>query len=258
MFGTDGVEFRTLGGPGTAAGQLDGPAAIDVFEQFSDLAGNLFIADYANKRVQRWNPFGFTFWAMPADGAAPGPQAPVNTAKPQILGTAAVGQSLTCTDGTWSNNPTSFTRSWARDGAAIPGATGSQYTVVGADAGHALTCTVTATNAAGSGQATSNPRSIPAGSAAGELGAAPDQRQRDGRPDGVVLAGDLAERTDLVRLRVAAQRRPDRRRVAVGLRARRRRRWPADPLRGHRHERRGSTTAVSSAIVPARARRPSA
>jgi len=157
LYGSDGNEFRTLGSSGTAAGQLDEPQALDVFDQFSDLAGNVFVADYLNKRIQRWNSFGFTFWTAPADDAGsggPGPP-PVNTAVPQIQGTPTQGNTLTCTQGSWSNSPTGFAYQWLRNGSAIGGANGSTYTVQAADVNTQLTCQVTATNAGGSGQATS-------------------------------------------------------------------------------------------------------
>lgn len=66
-------EFRTLGSPGSAAGQLNDPMAIDVFEQYSDLAGNVFVADYGNDRIQRWNPYGYTFWTAARTTRAAGP-----------------------------------------------------------------------------------------------------------------------------------------------------------------------------------------
>jgi len=81
--------------------------------------------------------------------------APVNTALPTITGTAAESQTLTATDGTWTNTPTGLTRTWQKCDAtgancvAIPGATASTYTVTATDAGATLRFSVTATNASG-------------------------------------------------------------------------------------------------------------
>jgi hypothetical protein len=96
-------------------------------------------------------------------GAATGAVAvaPVNTALPQISGTAEEGQVLTTSDGTWSNTPTSFAYAWMRCNAAGAGckligkATQKTYTLVGADANHTIRSSVTATNADGSGTAQS-------------------------------------------------------------------------------------------------------
>ncbi|CAB4912415.1 unannotated protein [freshwater metagenome] len=85
--------------------------------------------------------------------AAPVTPAPVSTGAPSIQGTVAVGQQLTCTQGSWSNAPTGYAYSWRRDGGEV--ATGSQYTPTSADAGRAITCVVTASNAGGSSSATS-------------------------------------------------------------------------------------------------------
>jgi hypothetical protein len=83
--------------------------------------------------------------------------APVNTVAPVISGTAVVGQTLSTTNGTWSNSPTLFSYQWKR-GATNIGTNSSTYTLVQADAGNTsnITCVVTATNAAGSANATSN------------------------------------------------------------------------------------------------------
>jgi hypothetical protein len=155
LYGSNGSEFRTLGRPGSNAGDLNNPTAIDVFEQFSDLAGNIFIADYGNNRIQRWSSGGFTYWTAPADDTAAGPAAPVNTGAPQIQGTPTQGQTVTCTQGTWTNSPTGYSFVWQRNGSPISGATSSSYVIQAADVGQNLTCIVTATNAGGSGQASS-------------------------------------------------------------------------------------------------------
>ncbi len=81
---------------------------------------------------------------------------PANTALPAISGTPHVGQQLSCSQGTWSGGSISYTYQWKRGGSSISGATSSTYTLVGADADNSITCTVTATNGAGSASATSN------------------------------------------------------------------------------------------------------
>lgn len=81
---------------------------------------------------------------------------PVNTVAPVISGTAVVGQTLSTTNGTWSNSPT-YSYQWKR-GATNIGTNSSTYTLVQADAGNTsnITCVVTATNTGGSANATSN------------------------------------------------------------------------------------------------------
>ncbi len=41
---------------------------------------------------------------------------PVNTALPVVTGNQEVGQTLTTTNGTWTNSPTSFTYQWKTGG----------------------------------------------------------------------------------------------------------------------------------------------
>ena len=62
---------------------------------------------------------GAALVAVIASGAATAQSLaqPVNTSEPTISGTAAVGQTLTGTAGTWSNSPTSFGYQWVRCGA---------------------------------------------------------------------------------------------------------------------------------------------
>src|SRR4051794_15450891 len=86
---------------------------------------------------------------------------PQNTAVPQISGTAKEGETLTASNGTWSNAPTSYDYQWRRcasDGRAcgdITGATKQTYAVASADIGRTLRVVVTASNADGKASATS-------------------------------------------------------------------------------------------------------
>jgi hypothetical protein len=69
---------------------------------------------------------------------------PVNTVLPSLTGTPAVGKALSCSTGSWTNNPTSFTYTWLRNGSLIPGQAASTYIVQSADLGHSISCEVTA------------------------------------------------------------------------------------------------------------------
>jgi hypothetical protein len=82
---------------------------------------------------------------------------PVNTVAPALSGTAQENQTLTCSTGTWTGTPTiTFAYQWKRNGSNIGSATNSTYTLVTADVGQSILCTVTATNGAGSVNANSN------------------------------------------------------------------------------------------------------
>ena len=94
-------------------------------------------------------------------GPPPPPSAPSNTATPTVSGTAQQGSSLTTTNGTWSNNPTSYSYTWQdcnSSGASctnIAGATSSSYTLQASDVGATIRSVVKATNAGGSATAQS-------------------------------------------------------------------------------------------------------
>jgi Papain family cysteine protease len=87
--------------------------------------------------------------------------APQNTARPAIYGVARQGETLYATSGSWMPAPTSYSYHWQRstDGGAtwqtISGAMTSHYTLASSDLGAIVRVSVTATNAVGSGTATS-------------------------------------------------------------------------------------------------------
>lgn len=112
---------------------------------------------------------------VPAASAAP----PGNVTRPTITGTAAEGQTLTATNGTWTNSPTAFQYQWQRcraDGfgcGAVSGATQSTYVVRRADVGRTLRVRVRAVNADGATDARSDPTAAVTGSGAPQNTARP-------------------------------------------------------------------------------------
>jgi hypothetical protein len=80
----------------------------------------------------------------------PGLPVPLDTTLPAIAGSPQLGQTVTCSPGTWTGDPTSFVYSWQRSGATISGAVGSTYTLASQDVGQSITCAVSAANGAGS------------------------------------------------------------------------------------------------------------
>ena len=88
-------------------------------------------------------------------------QPPVNTSPPTISGQTVVGDTLTAANGVWSNGPTGYSYQWqdcdssGANCSSISGATSSSYKLASSDAGGTIDVVVTASNSAGSGQATS-------------------------------------------------------------------------------------------------------
>ncbi len=87
---------------------------------------------------------------------------PQSTSAPAISGTATQGQTLTASPGSWSGYPTpTFSYQWqdcdqsGQNCTPISGATGQSYTLGSADVGSTVAVAVTATNSAGSAQASS-------------------------------------------------------------------------------------------------------
>jgi hypothetical protein len=82
---------------------------------------------------------------------------PVNATPPIITGLALVGETLSVSTGTWTNDPTSFAYEWRRNAFPIVGATGPTLDLEAIDEGYRIYCVVTATNANGAGLAQSSP-----------------------------------------------------------------------------------------------------
>jgi hypothetical protein len=87
-------------------------------------------------------------------------KAPVNTAPPQISGTAKVGEQLSASTGTWTGGVKSYSYQWQRCDAngsscqSVDGATARVYGVRTVDTGNTMRVVVTATNLSGSTNAT--------------------------------------------------------------------------------------------------------
>jgi hypothetical protein len=92
--------------------------------------------------------------------------APKNAVKPSISGTARPGEELTAANGTWTGGVRTFAYQWQRCDTAgancteVAGATGKTYGVRGIDVDHTLRVVVTATNLAGSTNASSDNSAI--------------------------------------------------------------------------------------------------
>ena len=97
---------------------------------------------------------------------------------PSVSGSTAVGSTLACATGRWSNGPTGYEYRWNRGNAPIVNATAATYTLTTADRGQALSCTVTAVNAGGAIQADSARLTIPAAHKAAPRGKARRARRR--------------------------------------------------------------------------------
>jgi hypothetical protein len=71
--------------------------------------------------------------------------APVNSVLPAITGTVEVGETLTCSTGTWAG-ATSYAYQWLRDAVAITGSAAATHIITVDDLLCVLSCRVTATN----------------------------------------------------------------------------------------------------------------
>jgi hypothetical protein len=104
--------------------------------------------------------------------------APVNSTLPAITGTPKVGETLTASNGTWSESPTAYQYQWQRCSgtgtscANIAGATLKTFTVRMIDAGRTYRVVVTAVNADGATNARSAATAAVAANAAAPVNTA--------------------------------------------------------------------------------------
>jgi hypothetical protein len=94
----------------------------------------------------------YVYWTEAANVGAPFTLTP-----PVISGTLSVGNTLATTTGTVSSSPVSVVSyQWMKDATVIPGATSGSLALITGDIGGMITCVVSATNAAGRINTTSN------------------------------------------------------------------------------------------------------
>lgn len=91
---------------------------------------------------------------------------PANTTPPAVTGAAIVSETLSATEGAWTQFPSGYAYQWLRCGAngtgcqAVSGATSATYEAVAADGGHTLEVRVSATNSRGTTAAPSKPTGV--------------------------------------------------------------------------------------------------
>jgi hypothetical protein len=157
----DTFDLSLTSADGTSVGQLDSPAGVTVQLSAADitsLSGDgtpaMFYYDPATKTLVNTNAvFDLAKGTVNYNTTRLGtyvleltniPASFTVTTKPVVQGTAAVGKTLTVTSGSYSVGGVSTAYQWLRDGAAITGATGTQYTVTAADYQAKLSVMVTA------------------------------------------------------------------------------------------------------------------
>jgi hypothetical protein len=95
-----------------------------------------------------------------------GTAVPSSSSAPTVSGTAQQGDTLTTTNGSWSNSPSSYAYAWEHCDSSgsscsvISGATSSSYMLQSSDVNFTMRSVVTATNAGGSGSAQSSPTAV--------------------------------------------------------------------------------------------------
>jgi hypothetical protein len=100
-------------------------------------------------------------------------QPPAGSGAPDITGTPAVGERLSCSQGTWTGDQLTFAYQWQRDGAQIAGETAPDYNVAAGDGGHQIGCQVSASNVKGTASQSSTVLCVSCGGGSGSPSAGP-------------------------------------------------------------------------------------
>ena len=204
-------------------GNLDGTGAANLYTGEGGVGG-LAIDPTAGKIY--WGDFSTgTIRVGSLDGTAPAQslytgetdpwfvalqRAPLATGSPQISGSAKVGQSLSCTPGSWAPDllsgflyraPQSLAYQWTIGGAPIAGATTRSLLV---SSPGEYRCEVTATNAAGSTSQTSDPTNISGSLPAPRLGRTQNVAPVNGKVF-VLINGRLVPLTGARQIRSGAE-----------------------------------------------------
>ena len=85
-----------------------------------------------------------------------GVNAPVMSVAPAITGTAQVGETLTCSTGTFTGTNNTYDYQWFANGLAVQGATSNTLVLATADVGKVFSCRVMASNSGGNAFGFSN------------------------------------------------------------------------------------------------------
>jgi protocatechuate 3,4-dioxygenase beta subunit len=126
--------FRTVGASAPVA--IDGATASTYTPVTGDYGDTITAAVTATTT-------GYVDSTLTTAATAPVTSDVIITDTPTILGTPTVGQTLTAVPGSWAPGTVSFAYQWVRDGVDILGANASTYSLVGADAGSAITVRIT-------------------------------------------------------------------------------------------------------------------
>jgi hypothetical protein len=160
---TFSVHLTTNGAASTVAITLNGT---QIYQSTSASLGTAGIATLQIGNDTAAQVFGLVADNISVQGASVA-MAPSNSSPPTIAGTAQQGQGLTAGAGTWTGTqPIGYTYQWQRCDSSgancspISGATTTVYTVTAADVGYTLEMTVTASNMAGSANASSAPTAV--------------------------------------------------------------------------------------------------
>jgi hypothetical protein len=182
--GTGAIPWHIVHGYGLASARpAAGPTNYGFFYHSTDTGAT------ERSNGLTWDSYVVQFVATVSlvDGGPIIAAAPANTIAPAVTGTTELGDTLTCSTGTWTGGPTGYTYQWQRDAGNISGETNNTYVIAVEDFSTTLRCIVTATNPVGSANATSNgtatltiSRNSVAASAAGTA-VTPTAMQRDKR-----------------------------------------------------------------------------